>query len=517
MAAFHPTTALQLQPALFPPRCKRRALTLTLSPPCQPVPSPSPTARSSKPPVTNPVPSPPLTPCTNPPSEIVLCHATADFDSLAAAVGLARLRSPNCSVVIPAGTHTAVRRYLSLHKQLFPLLDAKLVEKDRLRWVGVADTSYVKRLGLGREWLQGADVLVLDHHVCSGREGVIGAEHVGGTLEYIVDRVGAASTMVVEMMRERAVEPSRAEATLLALGIHTDTGSLSYESTTPRDAGALAWLLERGACQRSIARFARNYLTMEQQRLLAQALDGMEVVSHGGVSVARVVVETREFVKGMAAVAQAAVELADIDVVLLASVCAGRSGVKQVSLIGRARGRVEGVDLNRLFGPYGGGGHAKAASASLKMVDGGEVEGLMESLVGRLYEGMPPPVLARDFMSEDVRCIGEWDKMHVAKGVLFDSGHTGLAVIREDGSLVGVVSRQDVAIAEKKGLLTTPVKGWVAREAITVGMDTPLHEVEALLVGNNIGRLPVVSEGKVVGIITRSDVLLQRRLCTPCA
>lgn len=428
--------------------------------------------------------------------------------------------------------HTAVRKYLTLHKSFFPILDSKLVDPAALRWVGVVDTRSRRRLGSAAEWLKQADeVLVLDHH-CGSEETDIREEDVGGRLKYEIDDVGAASTIVVErLMKRDDLTLSRAECTLLALAIHTDTGSLAFENTTPRDAAALAWLLEQGACQRSISQFARNYLDTHQQRLLTLALDSMNVRFVDGLSVASVVLESPDFVKGMAAVAQSALELANIDALVLALVSPSgrRSGKrkegavvrssKQVSVIGRARSRVDGVDFNALFQPYGGGGHAKAASASLKMPDCTQVQGLVDSLVDRLFDQLPPPILARDFMSTNVISITPQQTMDEARELLFDSGHTGLAVVRsqESGQLIGVISRQDVALSERRGLLHTPVKGWVARKVISVSLDTPLHEIEAKLVDNNIGRLPVVDDGKVVGIVTRSDVLLQRRLCSPFA
>ena len=47
------------------------------------------------------------------------------------------------------------------------------------------------------------------------------------------------------MLQAEHVNISAEDATLLALGIHTDTGSLTFEATTPRDAASLAYLLVR--------------------------------------------------------------------------------------------------------------------------------------------------------------------------------------------------------------------------------------------------------------------------------
>ena len=58
----------------------------------------------------------------------------------------------------------------------------------------------------------------------------------------------------------------------MALGIHADTGSLCFDSTTPRDAKALAWTMEQGASQAAIAEHAQSSLSVEQQGALTNAL-----------------------------------------------------------------------------------------------------------------------------------------------------------------------------------------------------------------------------------------------------
>jgi hypothetical protein len=63
--------------------------------------------------------------------------------------------------------------------------------------------------------------------------------------------VVSVSTLIVEQLMDDVL--SYVEATFLALQIHADTGSLCFESITPRDAKALAWLMDQGASQADIA------------------------------------------------------------------------------------------------------------------------------------------------------------------------------------------------------------------------------------------------------------------------
>jgi hypothetical protein len=61
---------------------------------------------------------------------------------------------------------------------------------------------------------------------------------------------GSVSTLIVERLMDDVL--SDVEATFLALQIHADTGPLCFKSTTPRDAKALAWLMDQGKCQAGI-------------------------------------------------------------------------------------------------------------------------------------------------------------------------------------------------------------------------------------------------------------------------
>mmetsp|Transcript_28892 Transcript_28892/g.66120 ORF Transcript_28892/g.66120 Transcript_28892/m.66120 type:complete len:522 (-) Transcript_28892:434-1999(-) len=126
--------------------------------------------------------------------------------------------------------------------------------------------------------------------------------------------------MVVERLRAARVQLTEAEATLLALGIHSDTGSLCFGSTTARDASALAYVMRRGASQAAIAEHAPRRLSKEQQEVLTQALIGVNSTVVHGVTVSTVLLHTEGFVDGLAAVTQDALELSSTDIMLLGAV-----------------------------------------------------------------------------------------------------------------------------------------------------------------------------------------------------
>ena len=198
------------------------------------------------------------------PYNVVCTHITADFDTLASAIGLAKLWSCGIYdedieegekdnvvngplptyVVLPRGAHPDVQRFLSLHKHLFPIRSLKSLPgftdndhkkgknesnsnpNEGLQRVGLVDAQRRDRLGPAEILLAQAKlgVTIVDHHVDAESD-------IQETTKYIVQNVGSVSTMIAERMKKKGVELSEAEATALALGIHSDTGSLVYDST----------------------------------------------------------------------------------------------------------------------------------------------------------------------------------------------------------------------------------------------------------------------------------------------
>ena len=81
------------------------------------------------------------------------------------------------------------------------------------------------------------------------------------------------------------------------------------------------------------------------------------------------------------------------------------------------------------------------------------------------------------------------------------------------GELLGALKYKDVVKAAQRGKQAQRVKAWMRRELPTITPEMPFHELEEFLVSRSIGRLPVVTEeGKLLGIVTRTDVLRQHNL-----
>lgn len=438
--------------------------------------------------------------------ELILCHTTADFDTLGAAVGLSRLR-PGSRIVLAGGAHPTVRDFLALHRDEYALIERRSVPADQIRAIAVVDAQRRDRLGKVAEWLDlpGVEISVYDHHLESERD-------FSATQQW-VDAVGATTTLVVEQLQAENVVPSPVEATVMALGIHVDTGSLTFDHSTPRDAQALAWLMQQGASLRAIAEYVDPGLSPQLQALLSIALEQLQTETLQGFNLAWVLLKLDDFTPGLSSLASRLMELTELDALLLAAqYCRGAtcrsddSGALDDTLTVIGRSHIEGTNLNELLKPLGGGGHPRAAAATLRGIN---PQATLTQLVEQFKAQIPHPPIARELMSSPVRTIRPETTIDEAQRILLRYGHSGLSVVDAEGQLVGVISRRDLDIALHHGFSHAPVKGYMTTNLKTITPNTALPEIESLMVTYDIGRLPVLDRGQLVGIVTRTDVLRQ--------
>jgi CBS domain-containing protein len=92
---------------------------------------------------------------------------------------------------------------------------------------------------------------------------------------------------------------------------------------------------------------------------------------------------------------------------------------------------------------------------------------------------------------------------------LVANGFSGMPVTERDGTVVGVITEADIikALVDAKPLETLTASDIMSTAPTTVGVETPLEEVTKILQENHILRVPVTDGGKLVGIVSRSDVI----------
>jgi len=93
--------------------------------------------------------------------------------------------------------------------------------------------------------------------------------------------------------------------------------------------------------------------------------------------------------------------------------------------------------------------------------------------------------------------------------------HGGFPVV-EDGNLLGMLTTQDIRTVAKERWSALQVKDIMtsSEKLVKAQPEEPVADVFLKLSKHNIGRLPIVKDGKLVGIITRSDIMRVIRLKT---
>ena len=128
-------------------------------------------------------------------------------------------------------------------------------------------------------------------------------------------------------------------------------------------------------------------------------------------------------------------------------------------------------------------------------------------------------MLVRDYMSTQVFTIRN-DKMLVAAREIMNWAHVRhVPVVDPQGTLVGIISHRDLLhaaissatdvseVERTRHLWKVPIEPIMRTEVQTIGPDDSVRKAAMLMRRSKIGCLPVVAEGKIVGIITEHDLL----------
>ena len=117
-------------------------------------------------------------------------------------------------------------------------------------------------------------------------------------------------------------------------------------------------------------------------------------------------------------------------------------------------------------------------------------------------------LLARDVMTENVITLCVNDTVEDAIHTLLLNEISGAPVLDHTGSLAGLISEyQLLSVVYNKRAKDEPITSFMTKDVIAVEDGAPLTEVANRMIVNRIRRLPVVRKGRVVGVISRPDLL----------
>jgi CBS domain-containing protein len=117
----------------------------------------------------------------------------------------------------------------------------------------------------------------------------------------------------------------------------------------------------------------------------------------------------------------------------------------------------------------------------------------------------------RDVMTEDPRSIGASASV-VEAAQLMREEHIGSLPVTDDEKLVGMITDRDITtrvVAEAADPKVTSIGGVYSRDLVSVGPDKDLDEAVQLMARHQVRRLPVVENGRLVGIVAQADIALR--------
>ena len=205
-----------------------------------------------------------------------------------------------------------------------------------------------------------------------------------------------------------------------------------------------------------------------------------------------------------------------------------------------------------LFQQFGGGGHAKAASATVRLGDESDAGDILEGIVAEMIDiSLVKQPTAGDFMTSPVLSAkATMTEKHV-EDLFIRYDVRSLPVVDDDNNVIGLVTYKEVAAAKQRlwnkeqkrirqeaklaadiaaGKNVTKghdknvamqrqrnqgsaLKGWMLQHVEVVEASKTMAEVEALLLDADVGCIPVVADGtmQLVGMVTRTDLLRQHQ------
>lgn len=423
---------------------------------------------------------------------LITAHANADFDALAAIVAAARLY-PGAVLVFPGTQERNLRNFfIESATYMFGFKQARDIDLTTVRRLVVVDTRQRARIHHVEQVLENPDLEIhlWDHHPDT-------EDDLPATFSRVLPW-GATTTIIVHELRDRGMTLSRDEATMLGLGIYEDTGSFTFNSTTPHDFAAAAWLREQEMDLNTISELITRSLTSEQVQALNALLESATTHEIRGISVVIAEASMDAYMGDFAVLAHKMMDMENIKVLFAMA----RMG-DRVQVV--ARSRLPDVDVGAICKTLGGGGHTYAASASVKDKTPQQVR---DELFGLLYLAINPEVCARDLMSAPVVGVDEDRSIRDAEEIMNRFGLKAVPVFAAGTRVcVGYLEYQTATRALTHGLGDMPVTEYMQRKPRVVRRETGLQEVMDIIVGSRQRLVPVEDDGNVIGVVTRTDLI----------
>ncbi|MFH1855619.1 MAG: CBS domain-containing protein [Candidatus Omnitrophota bacterium] len=421
--------------------------------------------------------------------DLIVTHTGGDFDSLASLVAAKKLY-PDARLLFPGSQEKNVREFISLCKNLVKIETEKDIIWENVTRLIIVDTRLKNRIGGASELIgkPGIKVHIFDHHPETQQD-------IKGDLE-IYRKTGATVTILLDLIKKKKIKITPIEATIMALGIYEDTGSLTFRTTTREDVDAVSFLMSAGADLAVVSSYLTRELSDDEISVLVKLIQATESHLINGIKIAISTIEADHYLGDLSALIHKLIDIESFNVFFIMAKIENKIHIV-------ARSRLEAVNVDKIMRKFGGGGHSTAASAVVKEFS---LTAAKESLIGYLKKEIKPTLTAKDIMSSPVKTVTPEHIIDDVRKTMIRYKIGGMPVLTK-GKLTGIITRSDVDKAIYHDFGHSRVKGYMSTNLITARSNTPIYELQRIIFEENIGRVPIVLKGKLTGIVSRTDLL----------
>lgn len=425
---------------------------------------------------------------------VITTHVNSDFDAIASVLAAQKLY-PDSIVVLPGSNEKNLRDFfISSMAYLFNMKNIRDIDFARVERLVVVDTKQKNRIGQLAELLNDAslEVHIYDHHPAS--ENDIQADFL------VNEVIGATVSILTERIRNEKIPISPDEATVMCLGIYEDTGAFTFASTTPRDFEAAAFLVSQGASLNTIANMISREMTPEQVDILNTLIKNSRIHDINGTPVVIAAISLDDYVPDFAFLVHKMQRMKSLNVLFALA----QMGNK-IYIVGRSR--IPEVDTGNALIPFGGGGHAYAASASIKNMTLPQAE---QHLLKHLTRQIQSRIRAKDVMSFPVIAATPDITCRQAGDMLTRYNINALLITEKEnavGALLGFITRQVIEKALFHDLGASAVGDYMTTDFSLSDPEDELARIQEKIIEGHQRILPIVKNDELMGVITRTDLL----------
>ena len=422
--------------------------------------------------------------------KIIVTHKGTDFDALASLVA-GTILYPDAIALLPDSINPNLKMFLSIHKDIFNFACVKDINFDEVKTLIVVDTNSWNRLEpMPLKKRNDIKIILWDHHI----GGNINADYK------VYKKIGATITLMANQLKKQKKNITPIQASLFLIGLYEDTGNLSFPSTTAQDAYTAGYLLEKKADLLILSNFLRNAYGKKQKEILFSMIQNAKRQEIANFNISISIMEIQGQIQNLSMVVQMYREIVNVNAAFGIFIDNDRN---KCMIIGRSN--IEELNIGLIMKSIGGGGHPGAGAALLNKTNPHVIK---EMIIDRIKGNQQSSVMLSNIMSYPVLTINQNVTMEKAREILRENEYIGVPVINENEKIVGIISRRDFKKVKKTNQIKSPVKAFMTRDIISIPKDKSIMNVAKLMIKYDIGRIPVIENEKIIGIVARSDIML---------